>query len=69
MKAIHNAGCAMYVSTEAVFDMSKIKNESNSQRVPFSLAISRAVFDMSKIKNESNSQRCHGSSRQRLRCI
>ena len=32
MKAIHNYVCRAMKAISAVFDMSKIKNESNSQR-------------------------------------
>lgn len=54
MKAIHNRAQYIAFAIAAVFDMSKIKNESNSQHHWSRLDDFGAVFDISeKVQAES----------------
>ena len=57
MKAIHNNNITANKLIVAVFNTSKIQNESNSQHSKQILCYLIAVFNTSKIQNESNSQR------------
>ena len=59
MKAIHNSDAVAEVEGIIVSNMSKILNESNSQRKQLSHLQILVVSNMSKILNESNSQQFH----------
>ena len=56
MKAIHNTIGKLEFTFVAVFNISKIQNESNSQQQGWNNVDCLAVFNISKIQNESNSQ-------------
>ena len=55
-KAIHNSSTITIPKSKAVFNISKIQIESNSQHTCWLTICTTAVFNISKIQIESNSQ-------------